>query len=84
MEWTPLKSLFSNGNDSIVMLVVSFTSGVSFRYRSCYEDMLSYWEQQQMPKTYNNLKVEFLWLYVIYVIIMLCARFRVNLHSIFA
>ena len=38
--------------------MVSFTSGVSLWYRHCYK----LWQQLQMSKTYDNIKLDFLWL----------------------
>ena len=49
MEWTPSKSLFSNTNDSIAKLTISFISSVSLWDRPCYYNV-NLW---QMPKNYN-------------------------------
>ena len=37
-----IKCLVWNGNDSVVKVMVSITSGVSLRYRPCYKNMLNY------------------------------------------
>ena len=42
MECAPLKYLFGNASDSIVKLMISITSGVSFWYRPSYKNMLNY------------------------------------------
>ena len=67
-----VESLFTNthpkkevsywkGNDSVVKLMVSITSAVSFWNRPYYKNMLNYDNEQKMLKFYDNIKVDFLW-----------------------
>ena len=53
--------LFWNTNDSIVKLMFSIVSGVSLRCRPCYKNMLNH-DNDDIAKTFNNIKVAFLWL----------------------
>ena len=59
-ECVPFKYLFWNANhDSVAKLMVSIMSGVYL----CTDYMLKcvkLRQRQQIPKTYNNIKVEFL------------------------
>ena len=58
-----LKFLFWNDYCKIIKLMFSVTSGVSLWYRSCFKKILIFenrWEQ--MLKTHNNIRVDFLWL----------------------
>ena len=41
LRW-PFKCLFWNRNDSFIKFMVSITSSISLRYRSCYKNMLNY------------------------------------------
>ena len=41
-------------------LMVSITSGVSLWYRPSHN--VNLWQRQQMPQTYDNLKVHLIWL----------------------
>ena len=61
-EWAPLSTYFRTRlTDSFVKLV-SIASGVSLWYRPCSKKYVKLWQRQQMPKTYDNIKVGFLWL----------------------
>ena len=58
MEWAPFKCLFWNVNDSVLKVMVSVTSGVLQAFLLNYVKVI--WQRQQMPKTYDNIKVDFL------------------------
>ena len=62
MEWAPFKSLFWRTNDSIANLTISFTRDVSFWDRHLLLKYVNSWQRQRMPKTYDNIKLDFLWL----------------------
>ena len=58
MEWVPLKYLFGNASDSIVKLMISITSGVSFWYRPSYKNMLNYESENVQYNSRFSLTVE--------------------------
>ena len=60
MEWAPFQRLFWNTNDSVANLMISFTSGVSVR-QTLLLKYVNLWQRQQMPKTYDNIKLDFFW-----------------------
>ena len=57
-----IKCLIWKANDSVVKLMVSITSSVSLWYRLCYKKLLNYDNDNKCPKTYYNIKEDFLWL----------------------
>ena len=61
MEWAPFKCLFWNVYDSVVKLMVSITSGIS-GYTDLVIKYVKLYQRQPLPKTYENTKVDFLWL----------------------
>ena len=58
MQWKLFKSLFWNTYDSVAKLTIFITSGVSLWDK----EYVKLWQRLQLPKTYNNIKVLFLWL----------------------
>ena len=51
-----------NSIEFIANLTFSFTSSVSLWDRPCYQNMLIYDRENKLPKTYDNIKLDYLWL----------------------
>ena len=51
-----------NRNEFITNLTFSFTRGVSLWDRPCYQNMLICDRENKLPKTYDNTKLDYLWL----------------------
>ena len=54
-----VRCLFWNANDSMVKLMVSVTSTVSFWYRLCYKKYLKLRQRQQIQKKLRQYKTRF-------------------------